>query len=81
MAERPRAVAKGTFRFEHEGRTRELELELLSDERFRVVEPARKSAPERPRRLFQPARQLPAAVAHEALANVVRRRLEEGRGA
>ena len=79
MAEKPRAVAKGTFTFEHEGRTRDVELQLLSDETFRIVEPTRKAAePKRPG-LFQPAKQLPAAVAHEALANVVRRKLEGGK--
>jgi hypothetical protein len=36
-------IAKGTFAFEQDGRRYELELELMSDERFRVVEPAEKS--------------------------------------
>lgn len=81
MAERPRAIAKGVFRFEHEGRPHELQLELLTDERFRVVESAKKHAgQERPTRLFRPAEQLPTAVAHEALSRVVRRRLNEELG-
>jgi len=81
MAGKPQPIAKGKFTFEHGGKTIELELELLSDEKFRVVEPARKSA-EQERKgtiLLRPAEQLPTAVAHQALANVVRRRLEEGK--
>ena len=75
-------LTKGVLRFDGEdGRAREVEVALFSDETYSLVEPAKKSVERERPGLFQPARQLPASVAHEALANVVRRRLEEGRGA
>jgi len=76
-----RLLTKGVLRFEGEdGRDREVEVELYSDETFRLADPPKPTQKERKGTiLLRPAEQLPASVAHEALANVVRRRLEEGK--
>lgn len=73
-------LTKGLLRFQGEdGNAREVEVALYEDETYSLLTPAKKSAePKRPG-LFQPAKQLPAAVAHEALSNVVRRKLEGGK--
>ena len=75
-----RLLTKGVLRFTSEdGKEREVAVELYSDETYKLSEPTRKAAGQKRAGLFQPATQLPTAVAHEALANVIRRRLE-GRG-
>ena len=73
-------LTKGVLRFHGEdGKAREVEVSLYSDETYALTESMRKAAEQKRPGLFQPAEQLPASVAHEALANVVRRKLEGGK--